>query len=460
MLSRRRRMRRKRASRAERRPLPEHLIYAARSVASNKRQGRRAGGLQRLALLAFGALFILLFLVFAIAQGLGDPSVPSGAVAVIEDAPDDLGTVTEEDFQHALDQAAAQKKITPVPKPGDKNYDELKETALGEVLDAIWIQGQAEEMDISVTKKEIADELEKLKKQAFKTEKQYEEFLKEAKFTQADVDQRVKIQILSEKIQTQVTEEAAVPSKTEIDDYYEAAKSSQYTTPESRDIRLVKNKDKAKVEEAKAALEKDNSNKSWEKVTKKYSTDTTKAIGGLQSAVTEGTLSEPLDKAVFAAPQGELEGPLQEKGTYTIFEVMKITPEKVQSFDEAKSQISAQLAEQAKQQGFAAFVQHYGAKWQSRTFCASDFTIARCANFKGTGRPPEANEACFEADPKTAPEACPAPIPQVKPAQPGTISPLNREGQKLAQRPRPSELEAAAPEGEIPGGVVPGATGE
>jgi parvulin-like peptidyl-prolyl isomerase len=418
--------------------------------------------LQRLALLAFGALFILLFVIFAIAQGIGNPSVPSDAVAVVEDAPGDLGTITEDEFQHALDQAAAQAKVSPVPKPGDQKYDELKATTLGEVFDAVWIQGQAEEMGISLTKKEIADELKKLKEKAFKTEKQYEEFLKEARYTQADVNTRVTIQMLSEQIQKQVTEEAPVPSKTEIEDYYEAAKSSQYTTPESRDIRVIKNKNKAKVEAAKAALEKDDSNKSWEKVAKKYSTDTTKSTGGLQSAVSEGTLGEPLDAAVFAAPQGELEGPLEEGGTYTVFEVMKVTPEKVQSLDEAKSQISEQLAEQTKQQSFAAFVRNYSSRWQSRTFCASDYTGDRCANFKSDGRPPESNPACFEANPKAPVEGCSAPIAQVKPAQPGTVSPLNPEGQKLAQRPRPSKLEegAAAPEGEIPGGVVPGATGE
>jgi foldase protein PrsA len=431
-------------------------------VARISAKGGKSAGLQRLALLAFGALFILLFVIFAVAQGIGNPSVPSDAVAVVEDAPnepDDLGTVTKDEFQHALVQTAAQAKVTPVPKPGDKKYEELKETALGEVLDGIWIQGQAEEMGVVVTEKEVADELKKLKKQAFKTEKQYEEFLKEAHYTQADVEQRVKIQILSEQIQNQVTEEAPVPTKSEIKDYYEAARASQYTTPESRDIRVAKNKDKAKVEEAKAALETDDSDKNWEKVAKKY---TTKSTGGLQSAVTEGGLGEPLDGEVFAASQGEIKGPLSEGGTYTIFEVMKVTPEKVQSLTEAQTQINAQLAEQAKQQNFAAFVQNYGTKWQSRTFCASDFTIARCSNYKSDGRPPEANEACFEADPKTPAEACPAPIPQVKPAQPGTVSPLNPEGQKLAQRPQPSKLEegAALPEGEIPGGAVPGATGE
>jgi parvulin-like peptidyl-prolyl isomerase len=434
-------------------------MYAARSVASNKRQGGRSDGLQRLALLGFAGLFVLLFLIFAIGQGIGNPSVPSDAVAVVEDAPDGLGTITTDEFDRALLQAAAQGQVKPVPKPGDDKYDELKETALGELLDAIWIQGEAEEMGFTATPKEVADELKKLKSQAFQTDKQYQEFLKESRFTQADVDKRVKIQILSGKIQESITAGASQPSSTEIEDYYEAAKASQYTTPESREIRVIKNKDKAKVEEAKAALEKDDSVESWEKVAKKYSTDTTKGNGGLQAGVSEGSLPEPLGAAVFAAQQGELEGPLEEGKIFTVFEVMKITPEKVQSLDEAKSQISTQLAEQIQQQTFAAFVRGYGNTWTARTFCAEDFPIERCANFKGDGRPQEANPACFEADPKTPAEACPAPIAQVKPAQPGSVTPLNPEGQKLSQRPRPAGDEAAAalpPEGtELPPGVAP-----
>lgn len=429
-------------------------------MARTSAKGGKSAGLQRLALLGFGALFILLFVIFAVAEGLGDPSVPSDAVAIVEDAPGDTGTVTKEQFDHALEQKAAGAKV-PVPKPGDEKYDKLMKEALNERLDAIWLQGQAEEMGISVTPAEISKELKKLKSQAFKTEKQYEEFLKEAHFTQADVDERVKIQMLSEQIQAQVTEEAPIPSTSEIEDYYEAAKASQYTTPESRDIRVIKNKDKAKVEEAKAALEKDDSIKSWEKVAKKYSTDSTKSNGGLQSATTEETLGAPLGEEVFAASQGELEGPLDEGENFVLFEVMKVTPEKVQSFDEAKSQISAQLAEQAKQQTFAAFVRSYGSRWKARTFCASGYVVERCANFKGNGRPPEADEACFEANPKKPPEACQAPILQVKPAQPGTVSPISPEGQRLSQRPRPAGLEEiGAPTGEvpgeIPGGAVPG----
>lgn len=439
------------------------MNYAARAVASKQRQ-RRDAGLKRLALLGFGALLVLLFIGVAIAEGIGHPGIPSGAVAVVEEAPEGLGTITEKEFQDAIVQAAASSGIKPVPKPGDEQYEGLKEAALGELLQAVWLQGQAEEMGFTVTPKEVAAELKKLKEQSFESEKQYQEFLKESHFTRADVLKRVKFQILSKDIQEQIREEAPVPSGGEVDDYYEAAKSTQFTTPESRDIRLVVNKDKSKVEEAAAALEKDNAVESWEKVAKKYSSDpATKNKGGLQSAVTEGGVSEPLSAAVFAAEQGELEGPLKESRGYVIFEVSKVTPEKVQELETVKSQISSQLEEQAAQQGLSRFLRNFYSLWISRTFCTEEVAIQRCANFKGSGRPAEANPACYEANPQEPPEACPAPVTQVKPAVPGSVTVLQPEGQQLAQRPRPAgeEEAGAVPEGlELPPGVEAAPEGE
>ncbi len=415
--------------------------------------------MRRLALLAFAGLLVLLFVGFAIAQGIGSPSVSSGDVAVIEDAPEGLGTISEAQLRHSIVIAAAAGQVKPVPKPGDEKYDELKEAAFGELLESVWIQGLAEEMGITATPKEIAEELKKVETQQFKSKQQFQEFLKESHFTPADVKERITIQILTKQIQEEIQGEASVPSSREIEDYYEAAKSSQYTTPESRDIRTIINKDKAKVEEAKAQLEKDDSVKSWEKVAKEFSTDpATKGKGGLQEGVSEGSVPEPLSAAVFAAPQGEVEGPLKDSRGNVVFEVMKITPEKVQSLEEAKSAISTQLGEQASQQSIARFVRNFHSTWTSRTFCAEEFRAnERCANFKGDGRPAEADPACYEASPKKLAEACPAPVAQTKPAQPGSVSLLTPEGQRLAQRPHPAGEGAALPEGgELPPGIVPG----
>ena len=123
---------------------------------------------------------------------------------------------------------------------------------------------------------------------------------------------------------------------------------------------------------------------------------------------------------------------------------MKITPEKVQSLEEVESQISNELEEQAQQQTFARFIRNFGSTWKSRTFCVEDVLIERCANFKGDGRPAEAEPGCYEADPKVPAKACQAPIVQVKPAEPGSVSSPNREGLKRPQRPRPAGDEAAS----------------
>lgn len=431
-------------------------------MASSQRQRIKAAGLKRVALLGFAALLVLLFVGFAVAQGIGNPSVPSGDVAKIEDAPAGLGTISEEQLEHAIQIAAAKGGVKSVPKSGTKKYEELQKAGLTELLDTVWIQGQAEEMGFSVTPKEVQEELKKLKSQAFKTKKQFEEFLKESHYTAEDVNELVKVQMLQTKILEQLKEEAPVPSSHEIEEYYEAAKSSQYTTPESRDIRTVLNKDKAKVEEAKAQLEKDDSVKSWEKITKKYSTDpATKGKGGLQSGLSEGQLPEPLNAAVFETGQGELGGPIKDSRGYTVFEVMTITPEKTSSLEEVKSQISTQLAEQGAQRDQQRFVRNFQSTWISRTFCGAGFTIELCSNYKSSGRPAEADPACYEANPKKPAESCPAPVTQVKPTQPGSTSLLQPEGKKLAQRPRPAGEEPTLPEGaELPPGVVPGATGE
>jgi hypothetical protein len=171
----------------------------------------------RTPLLVIGGVLLVALAVGAVVQLTQDDSsgdsgslpspqdLPSDTVAVISGAAASLETVTQSDFRRALAQAAAQAEVEPVPAPGDEKYDELREKALGEVLDSVWIQGQAKEMGVSVTPGEISRELKKLKKQSFKTEKQYEEFLQEAHFTQADVNERVTIQLLSQEIQDMIS---------------------------------------------------------------------------------------------------------------------------------------------------------------------------------------------------------------------------------------------------------------
>ena len=429
-------------------------------------QSRKLGR-QRLALAVFAALFVVLFVGFAVAQGIGQPSVPSGDVAIVKGVPDDIGTITEAELKRSVLQQVAAGKLKKAPKPGEKKYEELQAAALGELLDSVWIQGEAEELGISVTPKQIETELAQIKKQNFKTAAAYQEFLQTSHFTQADVDKRVKLQVLSTKIQEQISKVTPPVSSSEIAEKYEETAATQYTTKPSRDVRLVINKDKGEVEAALKQLEKDDSAASWKKVAKKYSSDpTSSSKGGLQAGLTEEVLASagPLKGAIFSAATGEVVGPVKFQNNYVVFEVEKLNPEKVQPLSEVHSQISTQLA-QEKQQAFFSeeFVSGYQSKWQSRTFCASDFVTERCANYpssKAIQKAREPYKACFEANPKKPATECPAPVTQAKPALPGSVTVLKPKGEQLAQRPQPEGLKAGGEAGlTLPEGVTPGATG-
>lgn len=416
---------------------------------------RDPAAIRRLALLVFGVLFVLLFVIVAIAEGLGDPDVPSGDVALVEEAPEGLGSITQEEFDKAFAQAASQAGTKQPPKPGDKQYDEIKETALSSLLDMVWIQGEAEERGVTVSEDEVAEELKKLKKENFKDEAEYKKFLKDSGFTQADVNERVKLQIIGTEIQDEINNSAPEPDQDAIENYYEAAKATQFTQPPTRDVRLIVNKDKAKAEEALKQLQQDSSAANWKKVAKRFSEDSlTKSKGGLQKGIAEGAFEEPLNESIFGAAEDAVEGPVKTATGYNVFMVEGSTDEKVSSLSEVESQIKSQLEQQAQQDAFGAFISSYTSRWTARTFCADGYVIERCANFKSDGRPSTAPPACYEEDPKGGkPEACPAPVFQLIPAAPGSVTPVEPRGKPAPQRPVPSGEAAETPE--IPGTFTP-----
>jgi parvulin-like peptidyl-prolyl isomerase len=421
----------------------------------------RATGRQRLALILFAVIFVLLFVGFAIAQGIGSPSVPSGAVAKVENVPDEFSTVSQEEFDKAMERQTAQAKLKKAPVPGSKKYEEMKEAALGELLEGVWIRGEAEEMGITVTKKQVEEKLKEIKAQSFPSKGSFQKFLKESKLTPEDVNNIVETTIMSEAIQEQVNAEAPAPSSSQIESYYEAEKATQFTEKESRDVRLVINKDKGKVEAAKKALEADNSPANWKKVAQKYSSDpTSKAKGGLQEGITEEFLQEPLKKDIFGGATGELIGPVKYEKNYLLLEVVKLNPAKVKSLGEVKAQIEETLKSEKQQEFFSEFIASYQSKWQSRTFCADGYLVKQCSNYKGSGRPASANPACYEANPKTPAKECPAPVTPISPALPGTITEQKPKGEPFPQRPIPeSSGEEKGSEAEVPTGAAPAPEG-
>lgn len=307
--------------------------------------------------------------------------LPPNVVALIADVPSAAGTITRHDFAHALELATAEGNLRTVPRPGESKYEELKETALNALFDSAWIEGQADEMGISVTPNEVAGELRKLKRDNFKTEAAYEKFLRESHDTAADVNERVTLQILSTKIQAQITESVPKPSEGEVAAYYRKVRKTQFTQKPTRDVRIILNRDRTMAEEAKALLEQDDSATSWKRIAKRYSQDQlTKGSGGLRSGVVEGTIEEPLSAAIFQAFEHQLEGPVKSSQGYNVFEIVRSTPESVETLSAVRRQVESQLGQQVQQTALSNFVNSYTKRWRARTVCAPGFVVERCSN--------------------------------------------------------------------------------
>lgn len=397
-----------------------------------------------------GSLAVILVGATAIVAVAGYQSVPSGAVAKVGDR-----TITQKEFDHWMTVAAtsqqqqqeqqqaqqggkkdSKKKSEPVqvPQPGDPTYDALRDQVMQFLINGAWIQNEAEDRGVELTDSQVEKQFEQTKEQSFPSDKQYKRFLKQSGMTQEDVNFRVRLDLLSQRIREEVTGGDGDVSKKDVKRYYQV-NEERFTQPERRDLRVVVNEKKSEVEKAKAALERDDSAKNWKKVAKKYSTDeASKGEGGKLPGVTKGQQDAALDEAAFAAKKGEIGGPVKTDLGWYVFQVTKVTPQSKQSLSESEESIRSILVAQNQQEALDSFVQSFRAKWKKNTKCKSGFIVADCGNAPDT----------VQVQPGAPP------VQSTKPIAPGQ----NTQRQGLPQSPL--QAPSAAPEGQVPGGLPGG----
>jgi foldase protein PrsA len=348
------------------------------------------------------------FLTFGAAAVIGcggSDSVPSGSVATVGDE-----EITQEEFDKWLKTAVsgqaqgaetvvpdppeftkcvAAKKDAPLPKGQkqqsdaalkkqcEQEYDTLKREVMLFLIQAEWVEQEAEEQGVEVSDASVKKSFEDQKKQAFPTDKAYNEFIKTSGMTEEDILFRVKLNELQQKLTQKVTQDATKVTDQDIQEYYDKNKR-RFAQPERRDLRVVLTKTEAKADQARNALEDGDA---WKQVVKQYSIDeASKAQGGLLPAVAKGQQDKALDDAVFQAKKGQLEGPVKTQFGWYVFEVTKITPASQQSLDQSKDTIRNLLRSERQQKALDEFVKEFREDYREETECADDYRIEECSN--------------------------------------------------------------------------------
>jgi hypothetical protein len=391
---------------------------------------------QRAAVIVLGAAVVLTTAGFAIFRGLGNPSVPSSDVAVVDGAPD--SHISRAEYRATVPQEVPRLGLSKLPKQGTPQYIQVKDAALSDLVLQRWIEGEAADRGIVVSQSEVLDNLAQIVKTQYGNNyRRLDKDLVQLHLTDqpncirsanpppppcaSAAVERVRLNILGQRIQQEVLPSGQAPGVSDdaVRNYYDT-NVAQFQQPETRDFRLILNKSKAKVEQAKSALGSNPSPATWKNVAKKFSTDpTTKSAGGLRAGVAKGQSEPALDKQVFSAADGELVGPFKGGNGWYLIEVEAVHAAKTQPFSKVQSQIQQQLQSAAQQQVLQSFQTAFAAKWTSQTFCGPGYVTDRCENFSQPA--------------STA--AGGAVVPSTKPVAPGDTTVFFTQPQGLPQGP-------------------------
>jgi foldase protein PrsA len=374
---------------------------------------------------ALGAVF---FAVIGLAACGG--GIPSNAVVQVGGSP-----ITKATFEHWLSVAAASSATTPgatgakpvvpdppnytaciahleatAPKPAkgqskpttaqlksqcEQQYKSLQQEVLGFLISSSWVLGEAESQGVKVSDKEVKKQFEQIKNQQFPKAAEFQKFLATSGQTVSDLLLRVKLNLLSSKIQQKIAKQKGTVTQAQISKYYNEHKS-QFGTPEKRNLRIILTKTEAAAKKAKQEIE---SGKSFSSVAKAVSIDpTSKAKGGELTGITKGQEEKALDEAVFAAKKNVLSGPVKTPFGYYIYEVTATTPGNQQTLAQAQSSIKQQLTAQQQQQALSKFVKEFRKTWEGKTECRDGYVVQDCKEYKK----PSTTSTAAPATPQTS----------------------------------------------------------
>jgi parvulin-like peptidyl-prolyl isomerase len=315
---------------------------------------------------------LALLLCALVAVGLagcgGDEEVPADAVAVV-----DGQQIARSDYEALLSQAKKSYKNQKreFPAAGSQEFQTLRNQAVQFLVQREQFEQEASDMDVDVTDKQIDARLEQIQKQYFGGDKKkYEKQLKEQGLSEKQVRNDIRAQIISEKIFEQVTKDVKV-TDADIAAYYEKNKT-QYSQPESRDVRHILVKTKKQADELYAQLQ---GGADFAALAKKYSEDTGSKANGGKLTISQGQTVAPFDKVAFQLKKNEISKPVKTEFGYHIIQPLsdekaaKVTPLK-----DVKDSIRQQLGQTKKNEAMTKWVDELKKDYKDKVSYAAGFS--------------------------------------------------------------------------------------
>jgi foldase protein PrsA len=262
----------------------------------------------------------------------------------------------------------------------EQQYRTIQQEVLGFLISSNWVLGEAAHLGVHISDQEVHKQFASLKSAEFPKPEDFEKFLAHSGQTVSDVLLRVKLNLLSTKIQQKIVANKSTVTHAEVAKYYNE-NPSRFGIPEKRDIRIILTKTEAAANKAKEEIEK---GQSFASVAKRVSIEPiSRSAGGLIPGITKGEEQKPLDEAIFGAKKlSVVGGPIKTSFGYYVYEVVKITPGTQQTLAQSEAAIKQQLASSREQAALTKFVKEFKTRWQAETNCRAGYVVPDCKQYK------------------------------------------------------------------------------
>jgi len=322
----------------------------------------------------------------------GSEDVPDGAVATVD------GTViakSELDELMTVARKSYESRDQDFPKAGTPEYQSVQTQYVAFLVQREQFRKEAEDRGIEVTDADVDAELEQLVKDRFDGDrKKLDEAIEGQGFgLETFRETALEASVLSDKLFEAVTKDVEV-TDADILLYY-TQNQTQYSTPESRDVRhiLIAEKKGDDVDFAASKAEADRiyaalrNGADFAALAKADSDDPGSKDQGGKLTIRRGETVPPFDKTAFGLERGELSRPVKTTFGYHVIEALTaVRPATTRKLEEVEDEIRQQLLQQRKNEAMTEWVEDLGKRYDGKVTYAVGF------------EPPELPEAPAETE--------------------------------------------------------------
>src|SRR5712691_7421196 len=256
-----------------------------------------------------------------------------------------------------FDQAISQQRLSlksqgqTFPKPGSTQYSALKTQVLSVLVQNAEFENEAGKLGVTVSDKDVQTQLDSIKKQYFGgSEKRYKQQLTKQHYTDAEVRDQIRNQLLSKSLFDKVTGNVKASDK-DVHAYYVAHKS-QYVTKQSRDVRyILVGKNKQSLAQSLEQQLKNAADSTWCTLAKKYSQDPSSKDNCGKANFQQGQTVPEFDKLLFSLPaKGTASVNSAQYGWFVLQPTGAVKPASTSAEKDVATTIRAQLEQQQRNQ--------------------------------------------------------------------------------------------------------------